>query len=63
MAAPATSLSPGALAADGYTTAAGGSFPSSTAITLSAHRLAIASRVVRVAEPMWGTSTVPGSSP
>ena len=39
-------------------TAAGGSRPSMTAITFSAQRRAIASRVVAVADPMWGRRTV-----
>ena len=44
------------------TTGVGGSAPLSTAMTLSAQSVAIASRVLRVAEPMCGTSTVLGSA-
>lgn len=41
-----------------HTTGVTGSSPLSTAMTLSAHNSAIASRVARVADPMCGTQTV-----
>jgi hypothetical protein len=47
---------------DRHPTAAGGSRPSMTAITFSAQRRAIASRVAAVADPMWGRRTVLGRS-
>ena len=47
---------------DRHPNAAGGSRPSMTAITFSAQRRAIASRVAAVADPMWGRRTVLGRS-